>query len=213
MRRKFEVLAIISALAVSLLGLLGAAPRQEGGAPPRPFFPDFFSGVATVQGKPAPLGSQLVACINDCQSGYQSAPVKVQAGGNFSSLTVAPQDRALLGGTITFYLVNEFGRIRAAETPVFEASKSFITLTLTFSDPTPTAKPTPTPAPAPPALPMVGDSVVPLIPKVALGLGGTLTMSGALLLLLVYYSPQRRTEVSHRDTETQRQAKLPSPHP
>ena len=152
----------------------------------------------SVQGKPAPLGAQLVACINDCQSGYQSAPVKVQAGGKFSSLTVAPQDRALLGGTITFYLVNEFGRIRAAETPVFEASKSFITLTLTFSDPTPTPKPTPTPAPTPmptpPALPMVGDSLVPLIPKVALGLGGSLTISGALLFLLVYYSPQRRGE-------------------
>ena len=200
MRRKIEGLAIISALAVSLLGLLGAAPRQEGGAPPRPFFPDFFSGVATVQGKPAPLGAQLVACINDCQSGYQSAPVKVQAGGKFSSLTVGPQDRALLGGKITFHLVNEFGRIRAAETPIFEGSKNLITLTLTFSDPTPTPKPTPTPAP--PGLPMVGDSVVPLIPKLALGLGGSLTISGAILflLLLIYRSPQRR--ISHRDTET-----------
>ena len=119
-RRQTSLLVIRFILFVSVLGMLGTGPNQ--GVPPQPYFEDFFSGNVTVQGESALLGIELVACIDDCQKVFESQPVRMEEGGRYRMLEVFPEDQGLAGHTITFYLANEFGRIRAAETAIFEAA-------------------------------------------------------------------------------------------
>jgi hypothetical protein len=179
---------------------MGVAP-QQGERPPQPLFPDFFSGGVKVQGAPAPAGLTLVACIDDCAAVFQSQPVLVEAGGRYSKLEVNPTDEALIGNTISFYLVNAFGRIKAAETRKFVGVYDSYTVDLTFREPlpvptptptltpipTPTPVPTPTPIPTPTptaSLPVPGDPGVTTIPRVALAAGAAAVFVGGLLLLL-----------------------------
>ena len=111
--------AVLAFLVMTSLVTLGASPKQ-GGLPPQPFFPDTVSGSVILQGKPAPAGAKLVACIGDCGAVFESAPMLLSHDGSFSGLKVDPEDQRLVGHQIGFYLINEFGRIRASETVVFQ---------------------------------------------------------------------------------------------
>jgi hypothetical protein len=173
-RRKIGLLAVLSTLTVSLFAMLGATPEQEGGVPPQPFFADYFSGRVLIQGAPAPEGAQLVACVDDC-SIFESQPVILTSGGGFEMLEVNPENRRLRGRTITFYLVNHYGRIEAAETTVFEGAYNISRLNLSFSEPLPTLD-------SDTALPPVGDSIIPAIPPIALGVGSAAALVGAFIL-------------------------------
>ena len=176
-RRKSFSLVVLSILALWTLVALGAGPQQQGGKlPPQPFFSDYFSGHVFVQGLPAPAGLSLVACINDCQGMFESKSVAVQPGGAYNILEVNPEDQLLRGRPVSFYLVNEHGRIKAGETAVFEGAYSLNRLNLTFDQPLPQPLP-------PPALPQVGDPVLPQLPKLALGLGFAAVVAGVALLL------------------------------
>ena len=200
MRREVTFLAIICAVVFGAFAAMGVAP-QQGERPPQPFFQDFFSGGITVQGAPAPAGLTLVACIDDCAAVFQSQPVRVEAGGRYSKLEVNPTDKALIGHPVSFYLVNQFGRIKAAETRQFVGVFDFYTVDLTFNQPlpaptpipTPTLAPTPTPVPTPAptptptptaTLPVPGDPGVTTIPRVAVAAGAAAVFVGGLLLLL-----------------------------
>ena len=176
MRRKIILWLITSVLLTTSFGLLGAGP-QQGGVPPQPFFADYFSGQVTVQGAVPPPGTQLVACIDDCRTGFESKPVLMSSGGAFSLLEVNPPERFLRGRQITFYLVNQHGRIKATETANFEGAYAINKLNLSFDQPLPRPLP-------PPALPRVGDPVVASLPKLALGTGSAAIAIGALLILL-----------------------------
>ena len=94
---------------------LGVGPKQAE-RPPQPFFQDFFSGSVLLQGSPPPEGTLLIACIDTCENGFESVPYRLNADGSFDQLEVNPDDEDSVGHLITFYLVNEFGRIRAVET-------------------------------------------------------------------------------------------------
>lgn len=194
MRRDITFLAMVCSLVFGAFAAMGLVP-QQGERPPQPFFPDFFSGGITLQGAPAPAGLTLVACIDDCAAVFQSQPVQVETGGRYSKLEVNPSDEALIGHAVSFYLVNQFGRIKAAETRKFVGAFNFYTVDLTFSQPlpvptpTPTLTPTPTPTPIPTltptaSLPVPGDPGVTTIPKVALAAGAAAVFVGGLLLLL-----------------------------
>ncbi len=177
MRRKIGLLAIILLAAMAVLGLLGAAPAQEGGGvPPQPFFADYFSGTVFLEAEAAPPGIQVVACVDDC-SVFQSQPRTVGPGGRFDLLAVNPEDRRMKGRDITFYIVNQYGRIKADEVQVFEGAYHINSLDLHFTDPLPLP-------PAPPALPQVGDPYLPYLPYL-LFLGGLTSLSGGLLLGLL----------------------------
>ncbi|PKB80646.1 MAG: hypothetical protein BZY88_08340 [SAR202 cluster bacterium Io17-Chloro-G9] len=190
--RKIAIGAALATLTTVLAAAMGAGPRQDGG-PPQPFFPEFYSGQVSVQGTPAPAGSELFACIDDCNSVYQSASVNIAESGNYSGLEVNPEDGALLNRTVYFYLINEFGRIQAQETGQFagsptnicpERSGSCLTMNLSFADPIP--QPTPTPTVTPTAsLPVPGDPGVTVIPKLVLAIGAAAAAAGILLLLVV----------------------------
>ncbi len=200
-RRALTLLLTCLALGLGSLAALGAAPQQERPPrppgeerPPQPFFQDFYSGQASVQGQPAPEGALLVACVSGCVSGFQTPAVAIAEGGQYSALEVNPGDESFIGGEITFFLVNELGFVQAEETRVFVGIFDFYTQDLTFSglpaappEPTPTPTPTATPMPPPTptaALPAPGDPGVTAIPRLALIVGVAAVAGGAGLLLL-----------------------------
>ena len=157
------------------LALLGAGPRQSE-VPPQPFLADYFSGVVLLQGSPAPTGTQMVACVSNCET-FQSKPVLLNGSGGYHLLKVNPSDRFLRGDPVSFYLVNAYGRIRAAESVIFEGEYATTRLDLSFD------QPLPTPPPAA-LLPQVGDPVLPVLPRAALALG-TILLAGGLALLML----------------------------
>ena len=180
--RKSGIAAIWSTLVLAALVSLAAGPRQDG-LPPQPFFPDTVSGLVTLQGKPAPASTTLVACIDDCITVFESAPSQLSQDGSFSGLMVDPEDQRLVGHQIGFYLVNEFGRIRASETVTFQGAAEMHSVDLTFSQAMPVATPTPTLTPTA-ALPSPGDPVVTVIPRIALIAGTAALLAGVFLLYL-----------------------------
>ena len=188
MRREFGFLVTTGALAVILLTMVAAVPAQDE-RPPQPFFQEFFSGEVTLQGVPAPAGAQLIACVGDCLTAFQSQPVTMEPGGIYTLLEVNPEDQSLIGLPVSFYLVNEFGRIQAEETREFVGIFNFYTLNLTFNDrlpvptPTPTLRPTATLTPTA-VLPVPGDTTVTAIPRLALIVGAGAVAAGSGLILL-----------------------------
>ena len=158
MRRTVTLLLLFCTLGAISFGALGAVPGQDK-RPPQPFFPDFYSGQATLQGAPAPAGVQLVACVYGCDTGFQSQPVEIQAGGRYEMLEVDPLDEALIGLPINFYLINEFGRVEAAESPAYEGIYDFYDQDLTFADPLPAGPPTPVPSSTPTPIPQPTPAV------------------------------------------------------
>jgi len=172
---------------VLILGSVGANPIQNE-RPPQPFFQDFFSGRVTLEGSAPPEGTLLIACIDDCDEGFESEPYYLKADGIFDQLEVKPRSEGLVGHIITFYLVNNFGRIKALEERPYIGVFDFYVQNLTFDDampgpsPTPTLVPTVVPTPTA-SLPIAGDPVVTRFPKAAFfaGLGGV-GLGGMLLL-------------------------------
>jgi len=147
-----------------------------------------------LQGSPPPDGTLLIACIDGCETGFESAPYRLAASGTFDQLEVNPISEDLVGHIITFYLVNDFGRIMAVESRPYIGVFDFYVQDLTFVDPMPSPQPTPqpnaTPMPTPTAsLPVAGDPSVVQLPKIALVAGAVAVLLGGGLLAAV-----RRTE-------------------
>ena len=185
---RWETTFLLLAFAVIAIATVGAAP-QQGERPPQPFFQDFYSGKATLQGAPAPAGAKLIGCVLDCVTGFESKAVELQAGGTYELLEINPSDEALIGLPVSFYLVNEFGRIKARETTDFIGVFNFYVADLTFDDPLPMPTPvptvTPTMQPTPTAiLPVPGDPAITAIPRLALIVGAAAVAAGAGMILL-----------------------------
>ena len=185
--RRFQAIVFfIPGLLLVAFAILGVGPKQIE-RPPQPFFQDFLSGSVLVQGLPPPEGTLLIACIDGCDTGFESAPYGLKADGTFAQLEVNPDDETLVGRPITFYLVNEFGRIRAVETRRYIGVFDFYVQDLTFVEPMPvpppTPAPTPTPRPTPTAsLPIAGDPALARLPKIAFMAGAAAVVLGAGLL-------------------------------
>jgi hypothetical protein len=184
-RRFLAIIFLTSVLLLAAFSLLGAGPNQAE-RPPQPFFQDFFSGTVLLQGSPAPEGTLLIACIDGCEGSFESAPYSLKPDGVFDQLEVNPVSEDLIGHPITFYLVNEYGRIRAVEIRPYIGVFDFYVQDLTFVDPLPLAPvPDPTPRPTPTAsLPVAGDPAVAQLPKIALMAGAAAVLVGASLLLV-----------------------------
>lgn len=143
---RLKALAAILSVGLIALFVLGAGPRQ-GGVPPQPYGANFFSGVITVQGQPPPAGTQVIGCVADCGDIFESKPVLTDADGSYVALELNPVNEDLVGRIISFYLVNQFGRIAAIETRRFEGDFNIYPLDLTFTDPLPLFTPLPTASP------------------------------------------------------------------
>ena len=186
-RANSKVLVLAAGLVLVAFGVVGVGPKQVE-PPPQPFFQDFFTGTVLLQGSPPPEGTILIACIDGCDEGFQSAPYSLKADGSFDQLEVNPSSEELVRHTITFYLVNEFGSVRAVESRPYVGVFDFYVQDLTFVDPMPAPGPTPVPEPTPrptptASLPVAGDPSVAQLPKIALIAGGIAVMAGAGLLL------------------------------
>ena len=189
-----QAITILIAVVVMAVAAVGAVP-QQGERPPQPFFQDFYSGTVTLKGAPAPAGTRLIACVLDCVTGFESESVELQEGGTYELLEVNPSDEALIGLPVSFYLVNDFGRIKAQETTNFIGVFDFYVMNLTFTDslpvPTPVPTVTPTPQPTPTAiLPVPGDPAITAIPRLVLIVGAAAVAAGAGMIFLA----RRRVE-------------------
>ena len=140
MRRFQAIVFFTTGVLLVAFAILGVGPNQVE-RPPQPFFQDFFSGTVLVQGSPPPEGTLLIACIDGCDTGFESAPYGLHSDGTFAQLEVNPDDETLVGHPITFYLVNEFGKIRAVEIRPYIGVFDFYAQDLTFVDPMPVAPP------------------------------------------------------------------------
>ena len=183
-----QAILLLVAIAVMANAAVGAVP-QQGERPPQPFFQDFYSGTVTLKGAPAPAGTRLIACVLDCVTGFESKSVELQAGGTYASLEVNPSDEALIGLPVSFYLVNDFGRIKARESTDFIGVFDFYVMDLSFDDslpvPTPVPTMTSTPQPTPTAiLPVPGDPAITAIPRLALIAGAAAAAAGAGMIFL-----------------------------
>ncbi len=191
MRRFSGIFFLTVGLLVAAFAWVGAGPNQAE-RPPQPFFQDFFSGSVLLRGAPPPEGTLLIACIDGCDSGFESAPYSLKADGTFDQLEVNPDNEDFVGHTITFYLVNNFGRIQAVETRPYIGVFDFYVQDLTFVDsmpkpqqPQPAAQPDPTPRPTPTAsLPVAGDPSVARLPKIALMAGAVAVVLGGGLMFV-----------------------------
>ena len=193
-------------LPLLLAALIAAGPAQRDDRPPRPVWPNHYSGIAMVGQQPAPPGVWVSACIADCQT-YQTFPVPVRAAGQFEGLTLDPKNEDLIWQPVSFYLWNQYGELTAAEQRQFSGVYDIQTITLNFAGPlpapTPTPQPTPTPEPTPPptptpaptatpiptptppaALPQTGDPRLAALPPSLIALGAAAAALGAALLLL-----------------------------
>ncbi len=188
MRRFPGIIFLAIGLIAGSFAWVGAGPNQAE-RPPQPFFQDFFSGSVLLQGAPPPQGTQLIACIDGCENGFESAPYSLKADGTFDQLEVNPDNEDFVGHTITFYLVNDFGRIRALETRPYIGVFDFYVQDLTFVDPMPIPQPTPLPNPTPrptptASLPVAGDPSVAQLPKIALMAGVVAVILGGGLMFV-----------------------------
>ena len=180
---RLKAWALFFSIGLIALFFLGAAPRQDG-VPPQPYGANFYSGVITVQGEAPPAGVQVVGCVADCADFFESEAVLTDADGNYVGVNLNPDDEDLVGRIITFYLVNEFGRIAATETRRFEGDFNIYTLNLTFADPIPTFTPIPTATPpAPISLRLVPET----------GLGTTVVGEGFAPESVVTVTPLEMT--------------------
>ena len=185
---RWEVTILLVAFTVLAIATVGAVP-QQGERPPQPFFQDFYEGTVTLQGSPAPAGTKLIGCILDCENEFESQSVELQTAGRFKFLEINPSNQALIGLQIKFYLVNEFGRIKAQESRDFIGVFNTYVVDLTFKNPLPSPTPvptaTPTPQPTPTAiLPVPGDPAITAIPRLALIIGAAAVTAGAGLIFL-----------------------------
>ena len=162
MRGKIYQAVALVIYGVVLLTLLAAVPHQ--GIPPSPAI---YTGTATVNGEPAPEGTELVACVDNqvCAPDHDDPKFRqdsdrVGVSGRFSVLIAQGVSESQRGrATVHFFLINDHGRIKAQETTTYGSTNStdlIFSQNLTFGEaptpePTPTpATPTPTPTPATP---------------------------------------------------------------
>ena len=190
MRRYLPGLVAVALCAAVAVASLGAVSQQ--GVP----LPLIYGGNVFIQGTEAPEDLVLFACVQSCPS-YQSDPVTTGPGGVYGILVLGPSNESFLNKEITFWIENEFGRIKATQTAIYRVPSDpkglTPTLNLEFADPLPTPPPpsptptptiTPTPSPTP-LLPVPGDASVPRLSTIALIAGiAAVAVGGSILLLL-----------------------------
>ena len=186
MRPNVAILTVVLTSIVTGTLALGAVSQQGV-----PAFPIVYGGKVSIQGAAAPDGLSLVACVAGCDAGWESKAAKTLEGRYVALKVEAPE--SLVKEETTFWLVNEFGRIKAKQTANYEPSLEVSrTLDLEFDEPmptppppTPTPTPTVTPTPLPtPGLPIPGDPSAPRLANGAIIAGiAALLVGGAVLLL------------------------------
>ena len=138
-------------------------PPTTTPAPARPI--TFISGVVVTHGAPIPPESFLTARIGE---GYESTAVPVAEDGGYNGLVVDPQDTALIGQTVEFFVNGH----RARTTWTYSSGEFKRNFDIVVAGlPTPTATPipptvTPTSTPIPPTSTPAPPTSTPIPPTV-----------------------------------------------
>ena len=154
----FWPLALASVLL--LLAAMGAAPQQQEERPPQPLYQDYYTGTVMVDGDAAPVGTHIIGCVDNCHT-YVSDIVSVGEDGAYEDLVLGPDDLRMVGRTVTFYIINEHGALRARETREFIGIYDYYVLDLNFVGPIPAPPPPPTATPIPTRRPLPTPTLVP----------------------------------------------------
>ena len=93
MRRNIRFIAVLALLVICALAMIGAVPLQ-GGVPPEPYNADYFSGRIYLGSDPAPLGTQVLAFVDDC-SVFETEIIDLNSDGDYDLLAIHPKDRSL----------------------------------------------------------------------------------------------------------------------
>ncbi len=161
MRRTWIVAIGMFALTVLIANVLWSNISYAGG-PPQPYYADYVMGQIDLGDQVVADGLRVAACISGCPV-YETDHVSVGENGEYK-LALHPEDRRLAGRVAIIYLLNDYGRVRANETVAFSGGFKTHQLDLTFNESLPIP-------PELPDLPVVGDEIVPLLPKYAIVFG------------------------------------------
>ena len=151
------------------------ASEVAAGGPPQPYYADYVSGHVILSDGSSAEGLTVLACLAGCNV-YQTEPAVINEDGNYK-LELYPPDRKFAGRSATFYIQNEYGRIRAMERVEFGGGFKSHVLDLYFEGQLPVATENP-------SLPLVGDPTVPLIAKGIVLFGLLALATGSVLGLL-----------------------------
>tara|TARA_B100000029_G_scaffold109047_2_gene100536 strand:- start:283 stop:831 length:549 start_codon:yes stop_codon:yes gene_type:complete len=161
MQRTWNVAVWLVVFSMFVGNVLASEVLYAGG-PPQPYYADYVMGQIVVPDGVTNDNLRIAACISGCQV-YETDHAPIDEDGRYK-LALHPEDRRLAGRTAIVYLLNDYGKVRANETVVFSGGFKTHQLDLTFNE----ALPVP---PDLPVLPMVGDEIIPLLPKYAIVLG------------------------------------------
>ena len=178
MKTMLRVMVVL--VGCGVVGFFTATPLSAGG-PPQPYYADYVSGHVVLSDGSSAAGLTLLACLEGCNV-YQTEPVEINEDGNYK-LELYPSDRRFIGRSATFYIQNEYGRIRAMEQVGFGGGFKSHVLDLYFEGQLPTSV-------EDPRLPSVGDPMVPLIGK-GVVFFGTLALAIGSVLIIWQMKPKR----------------------
>ncbi len=143
-----------------------------GGGPPQPYYADYVMGNIELPGNTSRDELRVVACISGCNV-YETEAAPITEDGSYK-LALHPEDRRLAGRLAIIYLLNDHGRIKANEVVSFSGGFETHQLDLTFDVALPVA-------PDAADLPVVGDELIPLLPKYAIAFGISAILVGFIL--------------------------------
>ena len=159
------------ALSVLICNVLSNNVSYAGG-PPQPYYADYVMGLIDLGDQGVAEHLRVAACISGCPV-YETDHVAIGENGDYK-LALHPEDRRLSGRVAIIYLLNDYGRVRANQTVVFSGGFKTHKVDLTFNESLPVP-------PDLPRLPVVGDEVIPLLPKYVKGFGiSAIIVSGIL---------------------------------
>ena len=174
---------MVGLVTCGVVGFLTATEVGAGG-PPQPYYADYVSGHVVMSDGSSAKGLTVVACLEGCNV-YESEPAEINENGNYK-LELYPTDRRLTGRSASFYIQNEYGRLRAMERVEFGGGFKSHVLDLYFVGRLPTSLESPT-------LPSVGDQMVPLIARNVVLFGWvTLAAGGGLIMLQISSNRRKR---------------------
>ncbi len=124
----FTVLLLLS----TLLASLAAGPDDPRASTVNNDW-EIFEGHAYADNRAAPSGVSLIACLGGCEDGYQTEAVVTGKDGLYQ-VRVEPGQTRPIGRMVTFWLLDDSGRVEADQDVLFRGQGETRVLDLNFLD-------------------------------------------------------------------------------
>ena len=131
---KHRAIAILAGmlLLITSLASLGAGPDEPKASTVTDDW-EIFEGHAYADNRAAPSGVALVACLGGCDEGYQTDPVITGKDGIYE-VKIDPGQARPVGRMVTFWLIDDTGRVEADQDVLFRGQGETRILDLNFID-------------------------------------------------------------------------------